>query len=470
MEDQADILECDKGFSYRYMMLKPEEVTFLDLIMILCSKNLRDRKSVDSSAETEDFATRWHMFISIVVQKFLLFISGPLALMGSVLELWLNLNIFGLLMNLGRGKAVKPNRDSATFISFIGKADNRMKLDSNIKPGDGCRYYSALSMMASEVSYENKACIETIVMDHWKMEFLGFYDYWNDFQEKDTTEVFFLRDKTDDLDTIVVAFRGTEPFDADAWCTDVDLSWYEFSGVGKIHGGFMKALGLQKKVGWTKKCKENRNRKAPLAYYDIRDKLKAVLLSGSEKTKYIVTGHSLGGALAILFPAILFLHEEKLLLQRLEGVYTYGQPRVGDQNFGKDMETKLKEHKIRYLRLVYANDVVPRLPYDDDDRWFKHFGTCLYYDRHYKVKVIPQLPNKNYFSPLSPIQMMINAMFELIRCFIIQSIKGAEYKEGWLLTTIRIIGLVIPGASAHSPQGYVNATLLGSSDVFQEIS
>ncbi|XVF17681.1 hypothetical protein REPUB_Repub10bG0144600 [Reevesia pubescens] len=474
MEAEAETTtrECDKGFSCSFMILKPEEVKFVDLFHILFSTNLENRKFVDSSEESEDsFRYRWLIFISIVAQKFLVFTSKPMSWMGSVIEMWLNLlslnqNFFVLIMNLVRGKAEIPDKDSAKFISFIGNMDKRMKLDSDIKPGDGCRYYSALSMMASKASYENRAYIETIVKDHWKMEYLGFYDYWNDYQEKATTQLFFLRDKTDDHDTIVVAFRGTEPFDADAWCSDFDLSWYELPDMGKIHGGFMKALGLQKNVGWPMEYKENEIRNEPLAYYHIRDKLKELLSESDEKTKYIVTGHSLGGALAILFPAILFFHEEKLLLQRLEGVYTYGQPRVGDEKFGNHMENKLEEHKIRYFRVVYGNDMVPRLPYDDKDLLFKHFGTCLYYNRHYKGKVVPELPNKNYFSPLSAVPMMINSMCELIRSFTIYYSKGPDYKEGWFLRMFRIIGLVMPGVSAHSTQDYVNSTRLGSSDVF----
>ncbi|KAF3438963.1 hypothetical protein FNV43_RR17238 [Rhamnella rubrinervis] len=465
-------MTCDKKFSSSYMLLKPEEVKFFDLIHILLAKNIEKRKFIEAPEGTEENLTRrWLIFASVVVQKLLQSVSKPLSSVGSGAEMFLNLlpsnGGFGkLVLNFLRGKVVIPDKTSASFLSFIGNMDNRVELDKSIKRGDG-NYNALLSIMASKASYENKAYLETTVIDHWKMEFLGSYDYWNDFQGKATTQAFVLRDKTEDHDTIVVAFRGTEPFDADAWCSDFDISWYELKGVGKIHGGFMKALGLQKNVGWWPKeiQQEVDQNRPPLAYYAIRDMLKD-LLQQNDKAKYILTGHSLGGALAILFPAVLALHEENLLLERLEGVYTFGQPRVGDEDFGLFMEKQLKNNSIPYYRFVYGNDMVPRLPYDDKALMFKHFGTCLYYNSSYKGKVVPEEPNKNYFSPLGTIPMTINAFGELIRSFTIKYTKGPDYKEGGLMRVFRVIGLFVPGMPAHSPRDYVNAIRLESSEVF----
>lgn len=203
-----------------------------------------------------------------------------------------------------------------------------------------------------------------------------------EFQEKHTTQAFMLHDHDDEL--IVVAFRGTELFNADDWSTDLDISWYKYDRIGKVHGGFLKALGLTRQ-GWPKELEQDDPRKL-LAYYTIRNKLRE-LVKDTNNTKFIVTGHSLGGALAILFAAILALHEEDLLLERLEGVYTFGQPRVGDKEFKRFMEEQMKTHSIKYQRIVYSNDLVPRIPFDSCTFLFKHFGTCLYYNSLYKEKV-----------------------------------------------------------------------------------
>lgn len=187
---------------------------------------------------------------------------------------------------------------------------------------------------------------------------------------------------------MVVSFRGTDPIDADAWRTDVSLSWYHLKNIGNVHSGFMKALGLQKGPGWPKTINDQNDQRL-YAYYKIRQVLKDVLHK-NDKAKFIVTGHSLGGALAILFVFVLLLHQEEWLLDKLEGVYTFGQPRVGDRKFGEFMKEKLKFYDIKYHRYVYCNDMVPRLPYDDKTLMFQHFGPCLYFNSFYKGKVLIQ--------------------------------------------------------------------------------
>lgn len=208
-----------------------------------------------------------------------------------------------------------------------------------------------------------------------------------EYQKKATTQAFILREKNVDSEMIIVAFRGTECFDADAWCTDFDISWYELRDIGKVHNGFTKALGMQNKADWPEDISWADDQPAP-AYYAIR-KLLIGLLQGNDRARFILTGHSLGGALAILFLAVLAYHGEKWdwLLERLEGVYTFGQPRVGDEQFGEFMKKKLEKHKVKYYRFVYGYDMVPRLPYDGSTLMFKHFGTCVYFNSFYEGKV-----------------------------------------------------------------------------------
>ncbi|RRT66311.1 hypothetical protein B296_00018860 [Ensete ventricosum] len=283
-----------------------------------------------------------------------------------------------------------------------------------------------------------------------------------DYQERHSSEAFVFNDKSADTELIVVAFRGTEPFDAVQWCTDFDFSWYEIPNVGKVHGGFMKALGLQKKHGFPKDLPQSSEKRPSYAYYDLREKLREVLRR-KEKAKFLVTGHSLGGALAILFPSILALHGEEWLLSRLEGVYTFGQPRVGDLKFGEFVEQHLDKPKKRYFRYVYCNDIVPRVPYDDSALLFKHFGTCIYFNSLYEGKVVKEEPNKNYFSLWTVVPKYMNSGWEFIRGFLIGYVKGQDYKEGWFMRSMRLVALVAPGLTPHTPQDYVNCTRLGAS-------
>ena len=240
-----------------------------------------------------------------------------------------------------------------------------------------------------------------------------------DFQKERSTQVFIFSDKPKDADLILISFRGTEPFDADDWITDFDYSWYEIPKLGKVHMGFLEALGLGHRINpatFQNNLMVNDGRndndaaqgggdkstdsEGPLsaerefqpvmgemtAYFGLRSKLKS-LLKEHRNAKFVVTGHSLGGALAILFPTVLVLHEETELLNRLLAVYTFGQPRIGNRKLGRFMEPRLNSPVPRYFRVVYCNDLVPRLPYDDKTFLYKHFGVCLYYNSLYIEQV-----------------------------------------------------------------------------------
>ncbi|CAI9115781.1 OLC1v1016774C1 [Oldenlandia corymbosa var. corymbosa] len=448
-----------------YLVLHPSEAGYLDLLRIFYSSDLEKRDFFDTPVEDRlrGLRGRWLIFVSVVMQKVFFRLKNPMAKIGSNVENWMNYPTcnggYGrLFWNIFTGNVVRPDSSSAVYTSMIGSLDTRVDLDSNNRVNDE-RYGPALSVMAAKIAYENEAFVKTAVNDHWQMEFLGFFNFWNEYEEQHSTQVIMFQDKKVDPDLIMVAFRGTSPFDADDWITDLNLSWYELEGVGRLHAGFQKALGLHKDKGWPKEI-ETASGTKQFAYYTIREKLREIL-SQNKNAKFMVTGHSLGGALAILFPAILSLHEEKWLLDRMEGVYTFGQPRVGDEKFGEFMKEKLKRYNVKYCRYVYANDVVPRLPYDDKTLMFKHFGHCLYFNSLYQGQVLEEEPNKNYFSVLYVLPKVLNSVFELTRSFILPLARGKEYREGLPEIMFRMVGLVIPGLSNHGPQDYVNLTRLG---------
>ncbi|KAG6674648.1 hypothetical protein I3842_15G054000 [Carya illinoinensis] len=452
-----------------YLLLKAEDASFRDLVFILF--NLEpSQASIEFSEPCQknaykplgDFLQRWYICVSLFLQKLLIIFGTPMALSGEMLEWWLNLlsgngGFFKLWYNILTGdKVVVLKKSSSTFASVVGHLDQRVKLDENIKPTDK-KYKKSLSMMACKLSYENEAFVQTIIKNQWNMENLGFYKFQNADVEEASTQVIMFKDTISNPNLIMVAFTGTKPFDPFGWQTDLDLSWFQLAGVGKVHMGFMRALGLKMaKEVWQKEIKQESD-KRKVAYYAIKQRLRELLMK-NEGAKFILTGHSLGGALAILFVSVLAMHEEAWLLEKLEGVYTFGQPRVGNKQFVDHMDKEFKKHDVKYFRYVYCNDLVPRVPCDNGD-FYQHFPTCKYYNSFYKEYSLKKEPNENYFSLLWVIPKYLNAFWEVIRSFIIPCLWGPNYSETWLMRMFRvIIGLIIPGVPAHSSQDYVNAT------------
>lgn len=119
----------------------------------------------------------------------------------------------------------------------------------------------------------------------------------------------------------VLAFRGTEKNFADIK-TDLNARFYK-RGRTKTHAGFKRAFDH---VGG-----------------DVQRAVTAL-----SDYKLYVTGHSLGGALAMMAA-------RELSSDGVAACYTFGAPRVGDSEFGDAI-------KIPIYRVVNAADLVPRVP------------------------------------------------------------------------------------------------------------
>jgi len=78
--------------------------------------------------------------------------------------------------------------------------------------------------------------------------------------------------------------------------------------------------------------------------------------------KYIITGHSLGGALATLFSLYMVDKSNGALWKNPGSVLiTLASPRVGDKSFSKTHDELIPAY--RKLRIIYHRDMVPHLPY-----------------------------------------------------------------------------------------------------------
>lgn len=135
---------------------------------------------------------------------------------------------------------------------------------------------------------------------------------------------------------LVLAFRGTEKKISD-WLTDARCV-PTLEGKSKVHTGFLAAF-VSKTDAVGKTVKE--------VVEEILARPEAKYPSG-ELLPLFITGHSLGGALALL--------ATRLVAPNVNGAcYTFGAPRVGNYEYFRRIKTPV-------YRIVNSSDIVPRVP------------------------------------------------------------------------------------------------------------
>lgn len=139
-----------------------------------------------------------------------------------------------------------------------------------------------------------------------------------------------------------VAFSGTDPLKIEDWITDFSAA----PSASGLHSGFQDAVGTV----W------------PLIKTAIENR------AASEQPLFF-TGHSLGGALAIV-AAGRAMDELKI---PATAVYTFGSPRTGGQAFFDSYTPQLGNLTFRF---VHGTDIVPTVPFSLVDK-FRHVGRSL---------------------------------------------------------------------------------------------
>jgi len=142
----------------------------------------------------------------------------------------------------------------------------------------------------------------------------------------------------------LVAFRGTEST-AD-WVSNLHLTTRSIPKVGQVHAGF-----------WGQ-------------FQALQPQMEK-LLNGRAASPLVVTGHSLGGGIAVLAATTW------ASTRTLRALYTYGQPAVAKDNAAAAIGASLSG---RYHRMVNAADIVPRVP-----PGYRHAGHLLHFDGQGRV-------------------------------------------------------------------------------------
>jgi V8-like Glu-specific endopeptidase len=197
----------------------------------------------------------------------------------------------------------------------------------------GFSWQTALSLgLASELAYSDSSVVQAQAQG-W-----GFSDC--KFLERKAAQGFLAWT----ADLMLVSFRGTES--AADWISNLNVSTRTIPGIGPVHAGF---LGQ---------------------FQALQPELER-LMRAWPSLPLLITGHSLGGGIAMVAAASWANSRTVLAL------YTYGQPAAAKGNAASAINTILSS---RYHRFVNDADIVPRVP-----PLYQHAGHLLQFDDEGRV-------------------------------------------------------------------------------------
>lgn len=210
-----------------------------------------------------------------------------------------------------------------------------------------------------------------------------------------------------DETAVVVSFCGSESL-LD-WFTN--LAFVKDAGIfpgSRVHEGFQDALFCML---------------VPLG-------LALEKLNPDRRKQIWITGHSLGGALAVLFTALLLDSGEPVT-----GLYTFGAPRVGDHPFAQAFDRRMHALGAHHHRVVNQGDLVPHVPPE-----FLHYSHT---GRGTRVIFMNNGRRRTDYATWKRFQRRSENLFILLRGWLGHlGIKGLAVMENHLLGTPESTGYI----------------------------
>ncbi len=265
---------------------------------------------------------------------------------------------------------------------------------------------TALSMaLASRLSYDNAGGVLGLVRNPWRMQTC-------EFVEADDTQCFLASTATE----ILISFRGTESLGD--WLSNLTVI-SSTRPYGTVHRGFLGAFQV------------------------VEAKLKS-LLANLQGRAIVLTGHSLGGALATIAAA------EWRAAFNIRSVYTFGQPAVGRANFRSFID---QHFAGKFFRFVNDDDIVPRVP-----PTYSHVGRLYHFNAagklHTRVESLLATGSPGTLeSPAGP-PMLNELEFDRLRAQLLQQRAQSRAIGRESISAPALEGL-LPSVSDHSMELYL---------------
>ena len=228
---------------------------------------------------------------------------------------------------------------------------------------------------------------------------------------------------------IIIAFAGTDPLVPANWISDFDVGL----SIG-FNAGLDAGPGLEVKPGLV-------HRGFDRAFDAVSEQVtQALAARGAQPV--LITGHSMGAALAVI-AADHLLSEENL---RATAVYAFGMPRVGDEDFSVRYNDTLGANTYR---LVHGDDIVATVP--PSRLGFRHVGRLISCARgsHFA----PDQPTLEFSDEPQLVGSLISGLQQGVRDLL--ALKPQPFFRDDALG--RMSGLLVPPIADHLPDRYWHA-------------